>query len=175
MRPTTPAYIALGSNLGDREGNLKRALALLVESPQIEVRRISPFLDNPAQGGPEDSPAFLNAVAEVQTTLSPRELMKRLLEIEREMGRTRRIKWDPRVIDLDLLMHGIAIVSTDDLIVPHPLMHERRFVLEPLAAIAPNAIHPTLQMTAAAMLDNLMRMGGKKTEREEFEEVSEED
>src|SRR5688500_16780214 len=155
MRPTTPAYIALGSNLGDREANLKRALAMLVESPQVQVRRISAFLDNPAQGGPEDSPAFLNAAAEVQTTLSPKELMKRLLEIEREMGRSRRIRWEPRVIDLDLLMHGIVIVSTDDLIVPHPLMHERRFVLEPLAAIAPNAIHPTLQMTAAAGLENL--------------------
>ena len=159
--PTTLAYIALGSNLGDREAHIKHALAMLIESPKVEVRRISSFMENPAVGGPEDSPDFLNAAVEVHTTLSPRDLMKRLLEIEKSMGRERRIKWEPRVIDLDLLLHGIAIVSTDELIVPHPLMHERKFVLQPLAEIAPNAIHPTLQVTVAGLLDGL-RKGRKR-------------
>lgn len=157
MRTLTPAYIGIGSNLGDREANVKKAIALLVESPGVEVRRISPFLDNPAQGGPKDSPDFLNCAVEAQTTLSAKDLMRRLLDIERQMGRMRREKWEARVIDLDLLLHGINIVSTDELIVPHPLMHERRFVLEPLAQIAPNAIHPTMQMTVAALLERLNR------------------
>ena len=81
-------YVALGSNLGDREANLKKALAMLIETPHLNVHRISSFIENPAVGGPEDSPDFLNAAVELTTTLSPHALMKRLLEIEREMGRT---------------------------------------------------------------------------------------
>ena len=154
---TTTAYISLGSNLGDREANLKHALALLIETPHVEVRRISSFLENAAVGGPEESPDFLNAAAEVYTTLTAAALMKRLLEIEHQMGRQRRVKWEPRNIDLDLLLYGNSIVSTDSLIVPHPLMHDRRFVIQPLAEIAPNVIHPTLQMTISGLLDNLSR------------------
>lgn len=154
---TIPAYIGLGSNLGDREVNLKRALALLIETPHVELRRISAFHENPAVGGPEDAPDFINAAAEVHTTLTPQALMKRLLEIEHEMGRNRREKWEPRSIDLDLLLFGNTIVSTDTLIVPHPLMHERRFVIKPLSEIAANVIHPTLQMTIAGILSNLER------------------
>ena len=159
MPHLTPAYIGIGSNLGDREANLKKAVALLVESPGVEVRRISRFLDNPAHGGREDSPDFLNCVVEAQTALSAKDLMKRLLDIEQQMGRMRREKWEPRIIDLDLLLHGLSIVSTEDLMVPHPLMHERRFVLLPLAEIAPNVFHPTLQMTASALLERLNRVG----------------
>jgi 2-amino-4-hydroxy-6-hydroxymethyldihydropteridine diphosphokinase len=161
MRHPTPIYIGVGSNIGEREANLRHAIALLVETPGLEVRRISGFFDNPAQGGPEDSPPFLNCAVEAITTLPARDVMKRLLEIEQEMGRERRVKWEPRVIDLDLLLHGINIISTDDLIVPHPLMHERAFVLRPLAEIAPNAIHPTMQMTVAGLLDNLNRVVAK--------------
>lgn len=160
MRNLTPAYIGIGSNLGDRDANLRKALAMLVETQGMEVRRISSFMDNPAQGGPEDSPPFLNCAVEVQTTLSTKDIWKRLMEIEQQLGRVRREKWEPRVVDLDLLLHGIAIISTDSLIVPHPLMHERIFVLKPLSEIAPNAIHPTLQMTVASMLDGLKRKNG---------------
>jgi len=148
-------YVALGSNLGDREANLKKALAMLIETPHLYVRRVSSFIENPAVGGPEDSPDFLNAAVEVTTTLSPHALMKRLLEIEREMGRTRDKKWEPRCIDLDLLLFGDQIISDDTLIVPHPLMHERRFVIEPLAEIAPNVVHPTLEIPISMILDNL--------------------
>jgi 2-amino-4-hydroxy-6-hydroxymethyldihydropteridine diphosphokinase len=149
------AYIGVGSNLGDREANLRNAIALLVQTPYVYVRRLSSFLENPAVGGSEDAPPFLNAAAEVQTALSPQMLMRRLLEIEQLLGRERRIKWEPRIIDLDLLLYGSEIISTDELIVPHPLMHERPFVLRPLAEIAPNAIHPTMQMTVCGLLDNV--------------------
>jgi len=148
-------YIALGSNVGDREANLKKALALLIETPHVNIRRISSFIENPAVGGPEDSPDFLNAAIEVTTTLSPHALMKRLLEIEREMGRSREKKWEPRCIDLDLLLFGDQIISDDTLIVPHPLMHERKFVIQPLAEIAPNVVHPTLEIPISMIMDNL--------------------
>jgi len=155
MRHNHAVYVGLGSNLGDREANLKRALALLIETPHVNLRRISSFIENPAVGGPEDSPDFLNAAVELHTTLSPHALMKRLLEIERDMGRSREAKWEPRNIDLDLLLFGDQIISDDALIVPHPLMHERRFVVQPLAEIAPNVVHPTLEIPISMILDNL--------------------
>jgi 2-amino-4-hydroxy-6-hydroxymethyldihydropteridine diphosphokinase len=149
----TRAFIALGSNLGDREANLRTALAKLADTAGVEVVRISTSLENPAVGGPEASPPFLNAAAELKTTLGAAALLDRLLEIEREMGRVRRERWEPRVIDLDLLLYGGEIHSSHHLMVPHPLMHERRFVLEPLAQIAPDVVHPTLQMTIAGLLE----------------------
>lgn len=155
MKGITTAYIALGSNLGNREANLRRALAMLVETPQIHIRRISSWVETPAIGGPEDSPAFLNAAVEAQVSLTPQALMNRLLEIEQQMGRIRREKWEPRIIDMDLLLFGNAIISSHDLIVPHPLMHERAFVLKPLAEIAPNAVHPALNATVAGLLESL--------------------
>lgn len=157
MKTPTPVrvFIALGSNLGDREQNLRDSLEHLAATPGVEVARVSSSLENPAVGGPEDSPAFLNAAAELRTTLDAGPLLARLLEIEREMGRTRRDKWEPRIIDLDLLLYGEEIHSSDHLMVPHPLMHERRFVLEPLAEIAPEVVHPTLQMTIAGLLETV--------------------
>lgn len=167
MRNQSPtvAYLGVGSNLGDRQANLRRALALLIETPQLEVRRISAFLENPAVGGPENAPDFLNAAVEVQTSLSASALMKRLLEIEQQMGRMRREKWEPRVIDLDLLLYGNTILSTSNLIVPHPMMHERRFVLQPLAEIAPKAVHPVLNVTIEDLLASLTNSGSKKQVR----------
>ena len=155
MKPTVTTYIGVGSNMGDREAHLRRALAMLIETPGLEIRRISAFLTNPAQGGPEGAPEFLNCAVEAVTALPPKELMKRLLEIEHQIGRVRREKWEPRVIDLDLLLHGNTILSTDSLIVPHPLMHERMFVLKPLAEIAPNALHPTLGVNVKTLLHKL--------------------
>src|SRR5438477_4268435 len=135
---TDTAYIGLGANLGHREENLRVALESLRNTAGVNVTAVSRFLENEAVGGPAGSPAFLNAAARVQTTLEPEELMTRLLEIEREMGRERREKWGPRVIDLDLLLYGDRVIDTPGLKVPHPLMHTRRFVLEPLAEIAPD-------------------------------------
>lgn len=158
-KPVT-AYVGLGSNLGDRAANIESAMALLGETPGVTVVRVSRNLENASVGGPPGSPSFLNAVVQVQTTLGSHALLERLLEIERKLGRQRRTKWEPRLIDLDILLYGDQIISSHDLVIPHPLMHERRFVLQPLAEIAPDAVHPVLQMTAKGLLDTLTRDAG---------------
>jgi 2-amino-4-hydroxy-6-hydroxymethyldihydropteridine diphosphokinase len=150
-----PAYIALGSNLGDREQNLRRAIQLLNDTDGITVTTVSRFLENPSVGGPDDAPDFLNAAARLDTTLGSHALLHRLLEIEQALGRVRRQRWEPRLVDLDLLLYNDQIVSSQELVVPHPLMHERSFVLRPLAEIAPDLVHPTLQMTIRGLLDDL--------------------
>src|SRR3954469_25427361 len=120
MPPTTAVYIALGANLGDREQNLRAALNFLNATAGVRVVRVSSFLANPAVGGPADSPPFLNAAAAVETTLEPRALLERLLEIERALGRERREKWGPRTVDLDLLLYGDRVIHEDGLTVPYP-------------------------------------------------------
>lgn len=149
------AYIALGANLGDRQANIRAALEKLEHTPGVNVTKVSTLIENPAVGGPADSPPFLNAAAELVTSLTPTALLDALLAVEKSLGRTRDIKWGPRPIDLDLLLHGDQVVNTPGLTVPHPLMHERRFVLEPLAQIAPDAVHPTTKRTIRELLDDL--------------------
>ena len=153
---TVTAYIALGANLGDRRATMLRAIDLLKTTDDIEVLHVSSFIENPAVGGPPDSPAFFNGVAKVETSLSPEPLLDRLLEIEHELGRIRREKWEPRAIDLDVILYGDQVVKIDRLTIPHPLMHERRFVLQPLAEIAPDAMHPVLKLTAQQLLERLV-------------------
>jgi len=155
--PAITAYLALGANLGDREANIRGALAALADTEGICITRTSSLLENPAVGGPADAPPFLNAAVEVITTLGSHALLHRIMQIEQQMGRLRRRKWEPRVIDIDLLLYGDQIISSQELVVPHPLMHERKFVLAPLAEIAPEAVHPILQMTIAGLLQNLDR------------------
>jgi len=139
--------MALGANLGDREATIRAAIDALSRTTGVEVVRVSTLIENPAVGGPEGSPLFLNGAAELSTTLDPHALLARLLEIERSLGRERRQKWAPRTIDLDLLLYADRVVRSDDLTLPHPLMHERDFVLTPLAEIAANVVHPTLRVT----------------------------
>jgi 2-amino-4-hydroxy-6-hydroxymethyldihydropteridine diphosphokinase len=149
------AYIALGANLGDRESNIRAALANLEHTPGINVTRVSTLIENPAVGGPADSPPFLNAAAELVTSLAPTALLDALLAVERSLGRTRELKWGPRAIDLDLLLYSDQVVNTPGLTVPHPLMHQRRFVLEPLEQIAPDAVHPTSRRSIRELLHDL--------------------
>ena len=136
------AYVSLGANLGRRDANLESALALLRREALVEVVAVSSFRETEPVGL-VDQPRFLNAVAAVETDLSPRELLERLLAVERTLGRTRDgPRFGPRTIDLDLLLYGDAVVREPGLDVPHPRLHERRFALEPLAELDPGLVVP---------------------------------
>lgn len=138
MPETTDAFVGLGSNLGDREQNIQSALKALESMPDTAVERASSLMENPAVDSPVPASDFLNGVAWLKTTLSAREILTALLEIERKLGRDRENtpKNAPRTIDLDLLLYGDAVIDEPDLQVPHPRMTEREFVLWPLLQIA---------------------------------------
>ena len=137
------AYVALGSNLGDKEANLRKALELLQER-SVEVVKTSSFICTEPYGV-TDQPQFLNGVCEVRTSLEPLELLHTLLDIEQKMGRVRLRHWGERNIDLDLLLYEDVVIDTPELKLPHPDMQNRDFVLLPLAEIAPELVHPILQ------------------------------
>jgi 2-amino-4-hydroxy-6-hydroxymethyldihydropteridine diphosphokinase len=148
------AYIALGSNLGDRAGHLLMAVRGMMEAA-ICVCRVSSIYETEAVSEIEQAP-FLNMVAEVGNPLpAPEQMMARLLRIEFLLGRTRELRNGPRTIDLDLLLYGEVERNTEFLMLPHPRLHERRFVLEPLAEIAPQLMHPTLKCTITELLDSV--------------------
>jgi 2-amino-4-hydroxy-6-hydroxymethyldihydropteridine diphosphokinase len=132
----TTAYVGLGANLGDREATIRAAVAAL---PGVVA--VSSLLETDPVGV-VDQPGFLNGVAALETGLSARELLDTLLAVERALGRERRERWGPRTIDLDLLLYGGEAIDEPGLTVPHPRLHERRFALEPLAELAPEALIP---------------------------------
>ena len=145
-------FIALGSNIGDRELNLLRGVAEVGKIPGSRVTSLSGFYDTEAVGE-ATQPDFLNAVLQLETPLSPRQLLAELQRIETEVfRRVRAVPRGPRNIDLDILFYGNLTITEDDLIIPHPRLHERRFVLQPLAEIAPDFIHPLLHMTVIDLL-----------------------
>ena len=160
---TVTAYIGLGANLGDRIGRLRAAVRLLGSGQGIAVRRCSPVYETEPVGGPPQG-RFLNAVLEIETGLSPELLLERCGEIENEMGRVRLERWGPRIIDIDILLYGNAIVRSETLEIPHPRMHERTFVLAPLADIAPGLVHPVLGVTVNDLLDRTGRYGIQLTD-----------
>jgi len=164
VQKQTTAYIGLGSNLGDRQEQIKTALKKLGKAKQIEVVRVSKVIETPALAAPApassdarrsggqvtagataNQPKYLNAVAEIKTTLSAEDLHKKIAEIENSLGRVRRIKWSPRSIDLDLLLYGEKIINRTNLTVPHPQMHLRSFVLKGLCELNRELVHPVLK------------------------------
>jgi 2-amino-4-hydroxy-6-hydroxymethyldihydropteridine diphosphokinase len=149
------AYVSLGSNLGDRAGNLLLGMRGMLDA-NLEIIRVSQIYETEAVET-FAQPAFLNLVAELRGSTLPRpeELMARLLQIEHALGRTRTVAMAPRTIDLDLLFYGTEIDDTQFLTLPHPRLHHRRFVLDPLNELAPKFIHPKLNKTIAQLLAEL--------------------
>jgi 2-amino-4-hydroxy-6-hydroxymethyldihydropteridine diphosphokinase len=145
-------YLALGSNLGDREANLRRAIELL-EHSAIAITQVSSIYETEPVDY-RDQPWFLNAALEAQSDLPPAQLLATLRRIESQMGSQKPIPKGPRLIDLDILLYGDTVIDTPTLQVPHPRMLQRNFVLAPLAEIAPNLRHPTWAGTASDLLAN---------------------
>lgn len=154
------AFLALGSNIGDREANLREA-ANRLEPDQIHILRRSSLYETAPQEL-LDQPWFLNAVVEIETSLFPMHLLARVREIEREMGRRRTTPKGPRNIDIDILFYGRIVMAAPELEVPHPRIAQRRFVLEPLAEIAPDFRHPVTGKTAGEMLTALEPQGVRR-------------
>ncbi|WP_052266437.1 2-amino-4-hydroxy-6-hydroxymethyldihydropteridine diphosphokinase [Pedobacter kyungheensis] len=148
------AYLLLGGNLGDREANLEQAIALL--SAQVgEVILVSALYET-AAWGKTDQPSFLNQAVALKTNLTALEVLTRALAIEQELGRVRKDKWGERLIDIDLILFGDEIIDIPDkLQVPHPHMQNRRFVMEPLAEIAPDVVHPVLGQSMLSISQSL--------------------
>lgn len=156
------AYLGLGSNLGDRNANLTEAIRLLA-GDSVRVLRASSIWETEPRDV-RDQPWFLNQVIEVESDLLPRQLFQRIQRIEREMGRQRRIPKGPRLIDIDILLYGNAVVKTDDLEIPHPRMAERRFVLAPLAELAPDLRHPVSKRAVRELLAEVAEQSAKKSD-----------
>ncbi|MBI5195381.1 MAG: 2-amino-4-hydroxy-6-hydroxymethyldihydropteridine diphosphokinase [Nitrospirae bacterium] len=136
-------YLSIGSNLGRRQENCERAVSLLAENG-IKILKCSSMIET-KPWGIKDQPDFINMAVEAETSLKPEELLKAIKKIENEMGRHKSVRWGPRPIDVDILFYDDLIIKTPELEIPHPLIHERYFVLNPLAEIAPEKVHPVLK------------------------------
>ena len=148
------AYIGFGSNIGDRLAHIQNAIQALSKTEGITLQKISSvYKTDPV--GYEAQAQFLNGVAAIQTNLPPLPLLHTLKNIETTIGRQHRIRWGPREIDLDILIYGDMCLQTEKLVIPHPEMHLRRFVLVPLAEIAPDLVHPVYQESVHTLLDYL--------------------
>ena len=145
-------FIGIGSNEGERLSNISRAAQALAQLPMTRLVQMAPIYETAPVGGPPQGD-FLNTVVELDTAIAPRELLAYLKALETQFGRRPSdVRWGPRVIDLDILLYDQTVTSDPDLIIPHPLLHHRRFVLEPLADLAPALVHPVLKKTVAELL-----------------------
>jgi 2-amino-4-hydroxy-6-hydroxymethyldihydropteridine diphosphokinase len=151
-----PVYLALGTNLGDRAGNLRRALESL--PPHVTVLEGSPVYETPPWGV-SDQPAFLNMVVRCRTSLLPLTLLHRLKRLEKRLGRQPSMRYGPRLIDLDILFYADLVLETPHLSIPHASLHERAFVLVPLCDLAPDFVHPRLGWTVRQMLAGVDTQG----------------
>ncbi len=149
-------FLGLGSNLGDREKLLTTSITLLSAYLKIQVQTVSSFIETQAISD-EKQPPYLNACVKIATDFLPLELFQITVEIEKNLGRVTKGDKKPRPIDIDLLFYDQQVICEEDLIVPHPLLHERFFVLTPLKEIAPNFIHPVLEETVTALYDDLLK------------------
>ena len=154
-------FVAVGANLGDPLATINRVVRLIKRNGTIRFLRISPLYKTEPIGPTQ--PDFLNGVLQIETTLTPLDLLQELFSIENKLGRVRRQKWGPRIVDLDLLTYGAELSRTRKLILPHPRYHLRRFVLVPLCDIAPRALHPQLRLTHRALLSKLTLQGQRVT------------
>ena len=146
------AFIGIGSNQGDRLTHIFESMRALTATSGVQVCQVAVMTETEPIGGPPQG-RYLNTVVELETSLAPRELLRVLQDIERQRGRQPSAeRWGPRPIDLDILLYEDRVVHEQDLTVPHPRMHERRFVLEPLAQLAPAIVHPVLKKTIGELL-----------------------
>jgi len=151
----TKVYAGLGSNLGNREANLVRAIARIDACEDICVKEKSGFYETKPVGGPPQ-PDYLNCAIVLETEIEPQALLKEFKKIEGELGRKPDVRWGPRIIDLDILLYGERVVNDNNLKIPHERMHERIFVLEPLCEISPDIRHPVLGRKISEILKELM-------------------
>jgi 2-amino-4-hydroxy-6-hydroxymethyldihydropteridine diphosphokinase len=148
------AFIGIGANMSRPVEMCRAAVGMLAGIPGVRLLRSS-SLYRTEPVGPKDQGWFINAVAEIRTSLPPELLLKELKEIERRLGRTEGVKWGPRVIDLDILLYGQEVIREGELVIPHPELHRRRFVLVPLCELASYAIHPAFGVSVRGLLDRL--------------------
>lgn len=152
------AYLGFGSNVGNRASLIRRAIEMIEQEPEVRVRAVSDLFETRPVGGPQQR-NYLNAVIEIETTLAPGALLDRLQEVEALLGRRRLVRWGPRTVDIDILLFGERVIETARLVIPHPRIGERGFVLEPLSELAGDVVHPTTGQSISEMYHEAREAG----------------